>query len=216
MGTYLRISYHTAGKTIPLFNLLLRYKIFLNYFMAFGILAILRHHREIINISWWHVISWCTAFYFLHTTGYFLRTTGKRDTSSPSNNKFQACKAKENISAKLRQNIGQESLLIAALSTLFKPRVFDLILEQIQSSCMFHLWYTHFLCQSMNLRANCLPLTSRKVNASCQICPPSLVVYLFQYSRQSFEVAPIVFFLKDRTVSVINHGVTRKCCLMLN
>ena len=131
MGKYLRISYHTAGKTIPLFNLLLRYKIFLNYFMAFGILAILRHHREIINISWWHVISWCTAFYFLRTTGYFLRTTGKRDTSSPSNNKFQACKAKENISAKLRQNIGQESLLIAALSTLFKPRVFDLILEQI-------------------------------------------------------------------------------------
>ena len=122
MGKYLRISYHTAGKTIPLFNLLLRYKIFLNYFMAFGILAILRHHREIINISWWHVISRCTAFYFLRTTGYFLRNTGKRDTSSPSNNKFQACKAKENISAKLRQNIGQESLLIAALSTLFKPR----------------------------------------------------------------------------------------------
>ena len=182
MGKYLRISYHTAGKTIPLFNLLLRYKIFLNYFMAFGILAILRHHREIINISWWHVISWCTAFYFLRTTGYFLRTTGKRGTSSPSNNKFQACKAKENISAKLRQNIGQESLLIAALSTLFKPRVFDLILEQIQSSCMFHLWYTHFLCQSMNLRANCLPLTSRKVNAlssfprclSVSIFPPIL------------------------------------------
>ena len=216
MGTYLRISYHTAGKTIPLFNLLLRYKIFLNYFMAFGILAILRHHREIINISWWHVISWCTAFYFLHTTGYFLRTTGKRDTSSPSNNKFQACKAQEKISAKLLQNIALESLLIAASRSLFKLRIFDLILEQLRSSCMFHLWYTHFLCQSMNLSANCLPLTSRKVNASCQICPPSLVVYLFQYSRQSFEVAPIVFFLKDRTVSVINHGVTRKYYLMLN
>ena len=138
MGNYLRISYHTAGKTIPLFNLLLRYKIFLNYFMAFGILAILRHLREIINISW------CTAFYFLHTTG-------KRDASSPSNNKFQACKAQENISAKLLQNIALESLLIAASRTLFKPRIFDLILEQLRSSCMFHLWYTHFLCQSKNL-----------------------------------------------------------------
>ena len=144
MWKYLRISYHTAGKTIPLFNLLLRYKIFLNYFMAFSILAILRHLREIINISWWHVISWCTAF-------YFLRTTGKRDASSPSDNKFQACKAQENISAKLLQNIALESLLIAASRTLFKPRIFDLILEQLRSSCMFHLWYTHFLCQSKNL-----------------------------------------------------------------
>lgn len=212
MWKYLRISYHTAGKTIPLFNLLLRYKIFLNYFMAFGILAILRHHREIINISWWHVISWCTAFYFLRTTGYFLRTTGKRDTSSPSNNKFQACKAKENISAKLRQNIGQESLLIAALSTLFKPRVFDLILEQIQSSCMFHLWYTHFYVKAWIWERTVYRLPLEKWT----LCRPSLVVYLFQYSRQSFEVAPIVFFLKDRTVSVMNHGVTRKCCLMLN
>ena len=109
-----------------------------------SILAILRHLREIINISWWHVISWCTAF-------YFLRTTGKRDASSPSNNKFQACKAQENISAKLLQNIALESLLIAASRTLFKPRIFDLILEQLRSSCMFHLWYTHFLCQSKNL-----------------------------------------------------------------
>lgn len=72
---------------------------------------------------------------------HFIFCTSLAIFCAPLAREIQACKAKENISAKLRQNIGQESLLIAALSTLFKPRVFDLILEQIQSSCMFHLWF---------------------------------------------------------------------------